>query len=134
MRSEAIHRAITRAHVECWFTSRPPSRGSPAPGPGTTRRARDFVRGAGQARSSKHAPGVKTQAKGSSWWTSVRCSAHDADAHLGKKGSTCWVGSKVSLTETCEDDLPNDAELPVASRRDDGVERVGPTHPVGAGP
>ena len=34
-------------------------------------------------------------------------SPHDADAHLGKKGSTCWVGYKVALTETCEDDLPN---------------------------
>ena len=34
-------------------------------------------------------------------------SPHDAEAHLGKKGSTCWVGYKVSLTETCEDDLPN---------------------------
>lgn len=34
-------------------------------------------------------------------------SPHDADAHLGRKGSTCWVGYKVALTETCEDDLPN---------------------------
>ena len=34
-------------------------------------------------------------------------SPYDADAHLGKKGSTCWIGYKVSLTETCEDDLPN---------------------------
>jgi transposase len=34
-------------------------------------------------------------------------SPHDADAHLGKKGSLCWIGYKVSLTETCEDDLPN---------------------------
>jgi transposase len=34
-------------------------------------------------------------------------SPHDADAHLGKKGSVCWIGDKVSLTETCEDDLPN---------------------------
>jgi transposase len=34
-------------------------------------------------------------------------SPHDPDAHLGKKGSTCWVGYKVSLTETCEDDTPN---------------------------
>ncbi len=34
-------------------------------------------------------------------------SPHDADAHLGKKGSICWIGYKVSLTETCEDDTPN---------------------------
>ena len=34
-------------------------------------------------------------------------SPHDPDAHLGKKGSTCWVGYKVALTETCEDDSPN---------------------------
>lgn len=96
-------------------------------------------------------------------------SPHDADAHLGKKGSTCWVGYKVSLTETCEDDLPNlithvettpaptadgevtpkvhedlqtkdllpavhlvdtgflDAELLVESRREYGVELLGPT-------
>jgi len=96
-------------------------------------------------------------------------SPHDADAHLGKKGSVCWIGYKVSLTETCEDDLPNpithvettaaptadgevtpkahadlqakdllpavhlvdtgflDAELLVASRRDYGVELLGPT-------
>jgi transposase len=34
-------------------------------------------------------------------------SPHDPDAHLGKKGSVCWIGYKVSLTETCEDDPPN---------------------------
>jgi hypothetical protein len=34
-------------------------------------------------------------------------SPHDHDAHLAKKGSTCWVGYKVHLTETCEDDAPN---------------------------
>jgi transposase len=31
---------------------------------------------------------------------------HDADAHLAKKGATCWIGDKVALTETCEDDTP----------------------------
>jgi transposase len=31
----------------------------------------------------------------------------DLDAHLAKKHTTCWVGYKVHLTETCEDDLPN---------------------------
>jgi hypothetical protein len=34
-------------------------------------------------------------------------SPHDGDAHLGKKSSVRWIGYKVSLTETCEDDLPN---------------------------
>jgi transposase len=33
-------------------------------------------------------------------------SPHDPDAHLGKKGTTCWIGYKVALTETCEDDAP----------------------------
>jgi transposase len=98
-------------------------------------------------------------------------SPHDADAHLGKKGSTCWIGYKVSLTETCEDDAPNliihvettaaptadgevtprvhkdlraagllpaihlvdtgflDAELIARSRRDYGVNLLGPTRP-----
>ena len=96
-------------------------------------------------------------------------SPHDPEAHLGKKGSTCWVGYKVTLTETCEDDAPNlithvettpaptadgdvtpmvhqdlqakgllpavhlvdtgflDAELLVESRRQYGVELLGPT-------
>jgi transposase len=34
-------------------------------------------------------------------------SPYDGDAHLGKKGGPCWIGDKVALTETCEDDLPN---------------------------
>jgi len=34
-------------------------------------------------------------------------SPYDVEAHLGKKGSTCWVGYKVALTETCEDDAPH---------------------------
>jgi transposase len=96
-------------------------------------------------------------------------SPHDSDAHLGKKGSTCWIGYKVALTETCEEETPNlithvettnaptadgemtpkvhrdlqqrnllpaihlvdtgflDAELLVESRRDFGVELLGPT-------
>ncbi len=33
-------------------------------------------------------------------------SPHDPDAHLAKKGATCWIGYKVALTETCEDDAP----------------------------
>ncbi len=34
-------------------------------------------------------------------------SPYDTDAHLAKKGSTCWVGYKVHFTETCEDDAPS---------------------------
>ena len=98
-------------------------------------------------------------------------SPHDADAHLGKKGSLCWIGDNVSLTETCEDDAPNlithvettaaptadgevtphvhadllakgllpavhlvdtgflDAELIATSKRDYGVNVLGPTRP-----
>jgi transposase len=33
-------------------------------------------------------------------------SPYDPDVHLAKKGSTQWVGFKVHLTETCEEDLP----------------------------
>ena len=34
-------------------------------------------------------------------------SPHDGDAHLATKGTTSWVGYKVVLTETCEEDAPN---------------------------
>jgi transposase len=34
-------------------------------------------------------------------------SPYDTDAHLGKKGSICWIGYKVHLTETCEEDVPH---------------------------
>jgi len=30
----------------------------------------------------------------------------DTEAHLAKKGSNCWIGYQVHLTETCEDDFP----------------------------
>ncbi len=33
-------------------------------------------------------------------------SPYDLDAHYAKKRTTTWVGYKVHLTETCEDDLP----------------------------
>lgn len=33
-------------------------------------------------------------------------SPYDLDAHLGKKGMTAWIGYKVHLTETCDEDLP----------------------------
>jgi len=34
-------------------------------------------------------------------------SPHDGDAHLATKGTTAWIGYKVILTETCEEDVPN---------------------------
>jgi transposase len=34
-------------------------------------------------------------------------SPYDADAHYAKKDTTQWVGYKVSITETCDDDLPH---------------------------
>ncbi len=34
-------------------------------------------------------------------------SPYDRDAHYAKKHTTQWVGDKVHLTETCEDDLPH---------------------------
>lgn len=33
-------------------------------------------------------------------------SPYDLEAHLAKKGTTAWVGYKVHLTETCDDDAP----------------------------
>ena len=32
--------------------------------------------------------------------------AYDLEAHLAKKGTTAWVGYKVHLTETCDEDSP----------------------------
>jgi transposase len=34
-------------------------------------------------------------------------SPHDAEARFGKKPSTTWIGYKVHLTETCDDDVPH---------------------------
>lgn len=34
-------------------------------------------------------------------------SPYDADVHYAKKRTTHWVGYKVHLTETCEDDQPH---------------------------
>jgi transposase len=34
-------------------------------------------------------------------------SPYDLDAHLAKKGTTMWIGSKAHLTETCEEDMPH---------------------------
>jgi transposase len=34
-------------------------------------------------------------------------SPYDADAHYARKHTTQWVGYKVHMTETCEDDLPH---------------------------
>jgi transposase len=33
-------------------------------------------------------------------------SPYDLEAHLGKKGTTEWIGYKVHLTETCDEDYP----------------------------
>jgi transposase len=33
-------------------------------------------------------------------------SPYDLDAHLGKKGTTAWIGYKVHITETCDEDAP----------------------------
>jgi transposase len=98
-------------------------------------------------------------------------SPYDVEARLGKKGTTTWIGYKVHLTETCEDEAPHlivhvattpapvadgevtpaiheglrgadllpgkhavdtayvDAELLVTSRREYGVDLIGPTRP-----
>lgn len=98
-------------------------------------------------------------------------SPHDVEARYGKKSTTTWVGYKVHLTETCEDEAPHlivhvatppapaadgdvtpavhealrdaelrpdkpivdtasvDAELRVDSRREYGVDLIGPTRP-----
>ena len=111
----------------------------------------------------------RTAAEGIPKATQFVSSPHDGDAHLAAKGTLAWVGYKVALTETCEDDAPNlithvetvpgpiadgtltprvhralqqqgrlprvhlvdsgflDAELLVASRRDFGVDLLGPT-------
>jgi hypothetical protein len=51
-----------------------------------------------------------------SWRTTVEgfppslamvASPHDPDVHYAKKRTTHWIGYKVHLTETCEDDLPH---------------------------
>jgi transposase len=98
-------------------------------------------------------------------------SPHDVEARYGKKSTTTWVGYKVHLTETCENDEPHlivhvattpapvadgdvtptihealrsadllpgkhmadtayvDAELLADSRREYGVDLIGPTRP-----
>jgi len=34
-------------------------------------------------------------------------SPYDADVHYSKKRSTTWIGYKVHLTETCDDERPH---------------------------
>jgi transposase len=34
-------------------------------------------------------------------------SAYDPDAHYGRRYTYSWIGYKIHLTETCEDNLPN---------------------------
>ena len=46
----------------------------------------------------------RTEAEGIPKAAHVLSSPHDTDAHLSKKHATCWVGYKVHLTETCEED------------------------------
>jgi transposase len=113
----------------------------------------------------------RTEAEGIPPSATFLSSPYDVDAHYAKKYTTGWVGYKVHLTETCEDETPNlithvettpapvadgdvtprlhralkakellpgkhltdtgyvDAELLVDSRKDYGVELVGPTRP-----
>lgn len=56
-------------------------------------------------------------------------SPHDVDAHYAKKQSTSWIGYKVHLTETCDDQLPplitHVETLPAPT--DDGA-AIAPTH------
>jgi len=49
----------------------------------------------------------RTEAEGIPKAAHFLSSPHDTDAHLSKKHTTCWVGYKVHLTETCEDEAPN---------------------------
>jgi transposase len=113
----------------------------------------------------------RTEAEGIPPASQFISSPYDVEARYGKKRSTSWIGYKVHLTETCEDDSPHlivhvattpapvadgevtpvihealrgtdllpgqhiadtayvDAELLVDSRREYGVDLVGPTRP-----
>jgi transposase len=113
----------------------------------------------------------RTEAEGIPPASQFISSPYDVEARYGKKRSTSWVGYKVHLTETCEDDAPHlivhvattkapvadgevtpaihaalrgtdllpekhiadtayvDAELLVDSRRQYGVDLIGPTRP-----
>ena len=54
-------------------------------------------------------------------------SPYEAEARYATKRSTSWVGYKVHLTETCDDDLPHlvtDVDTTVATTRD--VHQLGP--------
>jgi transposase len=113
----------------------------------------------------------RTEAEGIPPASRFVSSPDDVEARYGKKRSTSWVGYKVHLTETCEDDAPHlivhiattpapvadgevtpaihealhaasllpskhiadtayvDAELLADSRREFGVDLIGPTRP-----
>jgi transposase len=113
----------------------------------------------------------RTEAEGIPPASQFISSPYDVGGPYGKKRSTSWVGYKVHLTETCEDDAPHlivnvattpaptadgavtpaihealrgsdllpgkhiadtayvDAELLVDSRREYGVDLIGPTRP-----
>jgi DDE family transposase len=49
----------------------------------------------------------RTEAHGIPAATAFISSPHDLDAHYAKKRSTQWVGYKLHVTETCEEDLPH---------------------------
>jgi len=113
----------------------------------------------------------RTEAEGIPPASQFISSPYDVEARYGKKRSTSWIGYKVHLTETCEDNTPHlivhvattpapvadgevtpvihaalhdtdllpnkhiadtayvDAELLVDSRREYGVDLIGPTRP-----
>lgn len=118
---------------------------------------------------SEHGPRWRTQEDGLPPSSRFVSSPYDRDAHYARKRTTSWVGYKVHLSETCDDDSPHlithvattpgptadgavtphihrdlqthgllpsvhlvdtgflDAELMVTSKRDDGVDLLGPT-------
>jgi transposase len=49
----------------------------------------------------------RTEREGLPTATHLISSPYDIQAHYAKKHTTVWLGYKVHLTETCEDDLPN---------------------------
>lgn len=48
----------------------------------------------------------RTDGHGIPPWARFIGSPYDLEAHLAKKGTTAWVGYKVHLIETCDDDAP----------------------------
>jgi transposase len=48
----------------------------------------------------------RTEARGFPAASDFISSPYDPDAHYAKKNTTQWVGYKIHVTETCEEDLP----------------------------